>query len=207
MRLSSTLVLVLVFCLAAQAALITSKSDPALSGATVIDFEAAPLGPFTLLTVNGVVFSPMPVGARGYISADYSGSYGATGRSLQNTYAPDAFGVLRILFPSPVSAFAFNWGASDTQWSLTAYDSSDNLIETVYLPVTSSSNDGYAGIKAGSALISRAVLSGSAGDYIFIDDFKFAGAGESAIPEPGTLVFAGIGLSAILLARLRARRS
>ena len=31
---------------------------------------------------------------------------------------------------SPTQAFGFNWGAADTLWSLTAYDASNNVLDT-----------------------------------------------------------------------------
>ena len=46
--------LLLVFFSPVHAALITDRSDPALNGATVIDFEGLPLGPQPVMFFPGV---------------------------------------------------------------------------------------------------------------------------------------------------------
>ncbi|MBI3665254.1 MAG: hypothetical protein HY236_03365 [Acidobacteria bacterium] len=117
-----------------QASAITSKTDTALDGAFLIDFECFETGSFTSITADNVTFTTTVGGQVGYISTAYSGGYGAVGQSLQNTYNSNAFGTLRMDFATAVSAFAFNWGASDTQWTLTAYDASDNVIESICTP-------------------------------------------------------------------------
>jgi len=122
------LLIVLLSCMPAYASFISSSLDPALSGSALIDFEAQASGSFTSLTIGNVTFSTSG-GQVGYIDSAYAGQYNATGQSLKNSYASDAFNSLRISFASAVSAFGFNWGASDTQWTLRAFDSGNNLLE------------------------------------------------------------------------------
>jgi hypothetical protein len=183
---------------------ITDKADIALNGASLIDFESVAAGSFSSFTVDGVTFSTPESGKSIYVSSSYSGNYGAVGQSLQNTYSSNAFGILDFNFAMPVSAFAFNWGASDNQWTLRAWDASNNLLDTVMPAITNSSNDGYTGIKFAGNVISRAQLSGPNGDYVFIDNFKSV----SAVPEPETyaMLLAGLGLVGAI-ARRRKQKS
>jgi hypothetical protein len=137
------------------------------------------------------------------VNSDYAGSYNTTGQSLQNTYASDAFSVLNISFSSPVAALAFNWGAADTNWLLSAYDGS-TLLGTVTLLPTYSGNDGtWDGLESTSKNITSVVLSvdlahlaTSLPDYVFIDNFSSGTAGT--VPETSArammlLGFAGLG--------------
>jgi hypothetical protein len=186
------LLIVLLSCMPAYASFITGSGDPALSGSALIDFEAQASGSFTSLTIGNVTFSTSG-GQVGYISSDYSGQYNNSGKSLQNTYSSDAFSSLRISFASAVSAFGFNWGASDQPWQLRAYDSGNNLLEGWTMPTTAGSNAGeFYGIAY--AGIAYAILdTTSVGDYIFVDNFRYAPA-SVGVPEPTTMLLLGLGL-------------
>jgi hypothetical protein len=190
----------------ASVVLISGTGNPssAVSG-NQIDFESFAAGRYTSLTVGSVTFTP-DAGTALYINGSYSGSYNTTGQSLQNTYATDAFSVLHITFAAPVSAFAFNWGAADTNWLLGAYNGS-NLLGTVTLLPTKAGNAGtFDGIQSSSTNITSATLyvdlahlETTLPDYVFIDNFTGGVAG--AVPEPSTwammlLGFAGLGVMA-----------
>ncbi len=192
--------------IATFAAPITSKTDVALNGAQVIDFETSSAGSFSSFIAGGVTFSTPENGKKIHISNAYSGQYGAIGKSIQNTYNSNAFGILDFSFLAPVSAFAFNWGASNSQWTLRAWDVNDNLLDTVLPAITVGSNDGYTGIKFASALISRAQLSGPSSDYIFLDNFSFAADTISPVPEPEQFAMFGLGLGLLAFMRKRKRR-
>lgn len=200
-KLLTGLLIVLLSCIPAYASFITSAGDPALSGSALIDFEAQVSGSFTSLTIGNVTFSTSG-GQVGYISSDYSGQYNNSGKSLQNTYSSDAFSSLRISFASAVSAFGFNWGASDQPWQLRAYDSGNNLLEGWTMPTTSSSNAGeFYGISY--AGITYAILdTTSVGDYIFVDNFRYAPA-SVGVPEPTTMLLLGLGLIGLAAFRKR----
>mgnify|MGYP001605532509 FL=1 len=168
-----------------QASQIISSADPSLVGGTVIDFESQAAGSYTTLAIGDVTFS---TGEALYISNAYSGNYNTTGQSLQNPYGTNSFGTLNINFASSVNAFGFNWGASDTQWTLFAYDSSNTLLESFALPITYGSNAGeFYGLAVTG--IASATLIGASGDYIFVDNFTY-----SQVPEPSTLLLLGSGL-------------
>lgn len=159
----------------AEAALITSSSDQALSGGSTIDFEQATPGSYNSITQGDVTFST-PSGQIGFISSGYGGNYNTQGQSLQNTYALNSFSTLNISFSTAITAFGFNFGASDVPWTLTAFNAAGSVLDTQILAPTQSSNSGnFFGIKTGEAIISRATLvSQGNNDYIFVDNFKSA---------------------------------
>lgn len=159
----------------AEAALITSASDQALSGGNTIDFEQTTPGSYNSITQGDVTFST-PSGQIGFISSDYSGNYNTQGQSLQNTYALNGFSTLIINFKSQINAFGFNFGASDEPWILTAFNAAGSVLDTQILAPTQSSNSGiFFGIKTDGSFISYATLeTQDKADYVFVDNFKSA---------------------------------
>ncbi len=210
LKLSTGLVIGLLFfgASAANASPITLKTDPVLSGASVIDFSSVPTGKYTSFTTDGVTFKANDGFA--YVISNYSGSYGAVGQSIQNTYNGDGFGSITATFTDAVSFFAFNWGASDNQWTLSAYDGLGNLVESILPAITTGSNDGFTGIKSGSAIIKSFTLSGPASDYVFLDNLQFSESsgtgGPSAVPVPATLPLMLSGLGVLGFASRRKKR-
>lgn len=150
----------------ASADLITSPTDPALSGIPGINFDDQALGQYESLTIGNVTFTPslstvaqnsilVPYyyyGAYLYISNTYTGGYPyyTSGRYLNNGgYNEETPGcdIITISFATPTSAFGFSWGAADEDWTLTAYDSSDSLLEThILLPYSSAESSSFYGI-------------------------------------------------------------
>ncbi len=183
-------------------------SEPALSGGTVIDFDSGPTGQFSSITFGDVTFTG--VGADLTIGPDFNGDFNTSGgNSLFNDFdfVPDAF---RFDFDTPVEAFAFNWGASDNLWLLSAFDSGGSLLESSLLPIVSFSNAGeYFGIATPG--ISFATLVDQkdtfpGGDFVFIDDFTFSGNAVSvSVPEPSALSLTLLTLAGLGLAMRRRR--
>jgi hypothetical protein len=168
---------------------------PGLGGSTVIDFESPLEGTYTTLTLSGVTFTP-DTGKLMWVDGAYIGQYNTFGtQSLHNNYDPLSFNTLTIQFTGTTTGFGFFWGASDTQWVLTAYDSSNNPIESFNLPITHASNAGdFVGLLDPG--IARATLAGTGGDYVFIDNFEFNST-NSTTPEPGSLLLLGSGLLSV----------
>jgi hypothetical protein len=209
----------------AYGGLITGTGNPltAISGGTQVTFDeasyAAEYDNPSSLTIGGVTFLatscatscvPVDTAPAFYINNSYGGNYNTTGNSLQNTYSNNAFSALTISFATLTSAFAFNWGAADTAWTLAAYDSGGTLIESQDIAPTHGSNAGEfyglsdAGISYIILSVDMAALSTSLPDYAFLDNFTY-GAGSSSVPEPATVVLLGAGLAGcLLIARKRA---
>jgi hypothetical protein len=170
-------------------------------GQPVATFDGAAPGVYSTYTEAGVTFTA-DSGAM-YIDNSYIGDYNTFGvNSLHNCYCSNSFGALTMTFATPVSGIGFFWGASDDQWTLSAYNSSDALIESFLLPITSGSNAGdFVGIKDPG--IASAVLSGPSGDYIFIDNVEGVGSG---VPEPASWALMILGMGGVGFA-LRGRAS
>jgi hypothetical protein len=185
----------LVAATSAQADLISGTGDPiddaALTGGTAVDFDSEPAGQYNSRTIGAVTFSG--VDAPFTIGPDFNGQFNTEGgQSMFNDFdfAPTAF---RFDFAGTVGAFAFNWGAADFNWLLSAFDSGGILIESFIVPPTFGSNSGeYFGIQAAGIAFATLVGQGG-GDYVFIDDFTSTGA-VVEVPEPASMALFGAGL-------------
>lgn len=173
-----------------------------LPGGAVVDFDAGPTGDFASFVSGGVTFTG--IGAPLTVAADFNGSFNSRGvNSLLTGFDldPDAF---EITLASPVSAFAFLWGASDNTWTMDIYNSANTLIESIGIAAVFGSNLGdYYG--ATGANIARIVLTDTGdnlgiGDYIFLDNFTHLTRGNT-VPEPTTLLLMGAGLAGMGLRR------
>lgn len=200
----------------------TGNPGTAVPGGAQITFESVAAGPYGSLTTQGVTFAPdvgyastPGTGTAEYVNAGYAGQYNTTGQSLQNTYSGDAFAALRITFPSQVVAFAFNWGAADTNWLIDSYNGTTLLGTVTVLPTTGGNDGTFVGVQDISAEITSAViyvdtanLETDLPDYVFIDNFTFS---QSAIPEtplPAALPLFASGLGALgLLGWCRKRKN
>jgi hypothetical protein len=134
-----------------------------------------------------------------HVDGDYIGQYNNFGaNSVHSCYCADSFSELYFNFSSALEGFGFFWGASDDQWTLTAYDASNNLLESFLLPITYGSNAGDF-VAIYGAGITRATLSGPSADYVFVDNVtfgaKYVGPGSGAVvPEAATWAMMIMGL-------------
>lgn len=180
------------------------NSDALLTGATVVDFTSLTTGTYTSLTSGNVTFG----GGNGnfVITDDLGGGYNTQGRNLQNLQIQGSASILDFTFASPVSAFGFNFGASNEDWSLEIYDSANNLIESQILNQTWFSNAGdYFGMATSgiaSARLTQLTHVNDAGvDWVLLDNFSYVG--RNNVPEPETLLLSGLGLFALAVSRRR----
>jgi hypothetical protein len=182
------------------------NTNPALAGGTVVDFDAATPGLFASVTFGNVTFTG--VGSPLNVGPDFNGSFNTRGgQSLFTDFDldPDA---IEITFATPVSAFAFNWGASDNLWLMSAYDSSNTLIESFVIPAVFSSNAleyfGFAASGIARVTLVDQLNNFTAGDYVFIDSFTYT-AQTGAVPEPGAVALLGLGLVGLRVVSRRSR--
>ncbi len=190
-------------------------SDAALTGGTVVNFDTTTAGNYSSLTIGNASF--IGVDAPFTVGADFNGSFNTSGgQSLFNglDLVPAQ---LRVEFATPVDAFAFNWGAADNQWLMSAFDSANSLLESTLVPAVLGSNAGdYFGIAAtGIAFFTLVDQKNSivTGDFIFIDGFAYrtgggdGGEGPPVVPEPATLGLLGTGLAFLALMSRRRKIS
>lgn len=126
---------------------------------------------------------------------DFSGQYNTTGRSLGNNRGGTT--TITFQFDNAVSAFGFNLGATDSNWSLSA-----NGETYTFLPVSSGNGMNFYGIA--SKGITAATLSFAGGDWVLIDNLTYV----AAVPESATwaLMLVGFGLTGAAMRRRTAPR-
>lgn len=183
----------------AQAFEISSSSAPALSGANVIDFTGVPTGSYSTDTFGNVTISA--TSGTYTISNQFAGSYNTTGENLQANQSSSES--LRFDFASPVSAFGFNFGASDYTWNLQAYNASGAPLESYGISATKSVNNGaFFGLADPSISYATLTNTNSGLDLVTLDNFSSVtapgnGGSGPVIPEPGSLWLFASGLLGI----------
>jgi len=189
--------LLLMLSLPSAAATLSGIGNPgsAVTSAVVEEFETAAPGLYHSFTFGNVtIFGDID---RFTIGSDFGGEYNNSGQSVYNDFdlVPLSF---RFEFALAVEAFAFNWGGADDNWTLSAYDVANNLLESSILAPTFAGNDGeYYGIAASG--IAYATLEASNGDFVFIDNF----ASTKVVPAPAALTLLLGALGGLSLLRRR----
>lgn len=175
----------------------SGTAAPAVAGATaLVTFDGQRDQTFASLTLPGVTISG--IGGSLRIDDQYAGAYNSRGSHYLDNAMGDTDG-FRFDFAAPVGAFAFNFGASNVAWTLSAFNAAGTLLESVQAPITATSNDGqYVGLR--DAGIAYATLTTRSFDWVFVDNLRFQAA---AVPEPGTVALFGLGTVGLLTMRRR----
>ena len=110
---------------------------------------------------------------------------------------------MTFAFANPVSAFGFNWGASDVLWNLMAYNSSDQLLDTHVLPILVNNNNGeFYGIAETDISYANLIMTGQDDtDWVMVDNFTYS-EGNSAVPEPASLFLFRSGIIGFILYKI-----
>lgn len=190
--------LALVLAGSANAAVITSTTDPALAGATIQTFDNVAPGYYDTLVLPGVTI----VGNGGpmHIDGD-NGMYGMGGLNLNNYFGtPSSFD---LVFTAPTTAFGIYGGAFNMPWVYTAYDASGNVLES-YTTSGACCDPTFYGL-SNSAGIARVNLR-SNGDWVIFDNLYIAAEAPADVPEPASVALFGAAFAAYAGVR-RAKRA
>lgn len=181
---------------------IDGTGSPTITDRTgIADFETSSIGTVSSVTSGDVTVSGINGSIR--VANDYRNQYNSRGAVHIDNDQGRTNGI-RFDFAAIVNAFAFNFGASNERWTLTAFDAAGQLLESVAAPITTSSNaGGYIGLA--DAGIKYATLTTSFSDYVFIDNLVYAAAqtGAAAVPEPGSMALLGVGAAGVMVMRRR----
>jgi hypothetical protein len=174
-------------------------SASTLASATTINFEQYPEGTFitTQYSTEGIVFSGGALQRTvpnynyiGFPPHSGSGALGSPSGPITATFSLPVFGV---------SGYYADLGT----FTVSAYDSSNNLISTAQYSADLGSSDPFS--VAGSG-ISEVVFSSSAGPgTMVLDDISFTQ--MSTVPEPSSIVFLGFGLLGLAVGMHRNQKS
>ena len=206
MPLAVTLLTSFFFC-SANASIITSSSDPALSGATVADFNAyasqafssIDFGDFTIST-SGTNLSLTTAGSSYTPPSDMGlGNFPSTSNSGVD---------FRIDFDFGLDAFGIQVGASNNNNQLTALDINGNIIEDLIIPdqvgLGLPDFSGFYGFSSGSSPIYSILYGNTGGDLVVFDDVTYVAAD---VPEPSIIALLAAGLCGLGFASRRKQRA
>ena len=148
-----------------------TSSEAALSGGTLVSFDGAAAGVSNTFTDGDLTIDA--IGGSLTIGSDFNGLFNTTGGLSLFNGRGGGFSQLDFSFGGgTVSAFGFQFGASNQDWTLTASDADGGQVESFVITELTNSNSGdYFGVTgAGIASIS---LVGSSRDFVFVDELVF----------------------------------
>jgi hypothetical protein len=187
-----------------------------LGTATLVNFESAPLGSFSNLTIapgvtiNGTDFlsNPQTIRNTPFSSPDSVFGYNTTAGGSQFVYVNG--GTLTFSFTQPVNSFgAYITGVQVDGETITF---SDGTQQSVPIPNPDPNGNGGAEFvgftDAGASIVSITLVAdaGNASDFIGVDDVRFTTPAATAVPEPATMIMFGTGVLTLAGYRRRARK-
>lgn len=161
-----------------QAATLVGSGDPLLNGSTIITFSEVALGAVNP-TISGISFS----GASGNTVVQNNSAV-PTSPFLGNQIGGGGSGMTVLInFGAGAAAFGLDLFAVNSNTTLEAYDSSNNLLGSTLLASSGSAVNGFVGLGGFATQIASARVVTS--DYLGIDNFRFVQS-AAAVPEPAT---------------------
>ncbi len=195
----------------ADAAVIFAGSPGAMNANGTYDWDTVGLGPLPspthLVSPGGVGFTisePNDVLSISNLPSFFSSNGGTDDFVLGAIHSPQA-GPIRIELDTPAYGIgaAMEWGGYEVaQYTITAFDSANNVLLTNTINSGNQGDPGFVGVfsDAGDIKAVTFTYNGPTGPHsIALGNVSFAA------PEPATFLLAGLGLVAGLFARRRAR--
>jgi hypothetical protein len=178
---------------------------PSLTGGEQESFDAVATGSYSSYTSGALTISGLDGSFD--IGPEYGGVFNNIGQSVYNggDGIPSQF---RFDFAGGVSAFGFNWGASDNFWELTMFAIGGTLLEQILLNQTFGSNAGdyfgATGENIAYATLVNTRIGNDFNDWVFIDRITWVPAGSSSVPDSSSTL-ALFSLSLGMMAAFRRR--
>jgi hypothetical protein len=192
-------------------ALAASNFIAATPGASLINFESAPLGSFTsLLIAPGVTLTGTGTSINNvpnFPSAPTLDGYNTTPSGAQ--YAELLGNILTFHFTTPVQAFGAYFTGLQSFYFQDTVSFNDGTSQVINMPETGTgagvgSLDFVGFTDFGASITSVSITSGNgSGDFIGVDDARFLAVPSTTVPEPITLSMFGAGIAGVAALRRR----
>jgi hypothetical protein len=186
------------------ATIITSSTDAALAGATLIDFNSETDGlDFTTATVGALTVRTNTNTLR--FDDQYSVQFGTSGVQVE-TRAAGSNDDLELVFATSVTAFGFDINALDIDLTMELYDSGGTLLDSFLIPsqpslgMSGNARRDYWGGSSAAPVARVRLLNSTQHDFFVLDNVSFVPA-----PEPSTVVLLALGLAGLAAGGNRGR--
>jgi len=205
MRLILVAIAVLFAAASSQAAtILTSSADPALAGATLIDFNGEPDNTdFATATVGVLTVRTNTNNLR--FDDQYSAQFGTSGIAVE-TRSGGSNDDLELVFATSVVAFGFDLNALDIGLTMELYDGGGTLIDSFLIPsqpslgMSGNARRDYWGASSAVPIARVRLVNATQHDFFLVDNVSYV-----PIPEAGTVVLLTLGLTGLALGGSRGR--
>ncbi len=186
------------------ATIITSSTDAALTGATLIDFNGETDGQnFLSATVGSLTVRTNTNTLR--FDDQYSVQFGTSGVQVE-TRLGGSNDDLEFVFATAVSAFGFDLNALDIDLTMELYDGVGTLLDSFLIPnqpglgMSGDARRDYWGASSAAAVSRVRLVNASQHDFFLIDNVSFV-----AAPEASTGILLTLGLAGLVFGGNRGR--